>query len=164
MPRTVNMHLSKKQFTTKNFMKIIRIKILLFALLFIGCGEKLTEVPIDKLVGVWEVKGRQMFEGIQIRIEKIDNKLVGKITKLNDNKIVQMFVATGDIWVSEIERSSNFEFRLTEKKIAKDLFSLYGLSTSQEFRTQFIDSNTIGLVTDNNSDPKLSTIKYRRIE
>jgi hypothetical protein len=144
-------------------MKIVRIKILLMAFLVMGCADKLTEVSLDKFVGVWEVKGRGTFEGIQIRIEKADDKLVGKIAKLNDHKIVQMFAQTGDTWVSEIKRLSNFEFQLTEKKIARDLFSLYGLPTSQEFKVQFIDDNTIGLATDS-SDPQLSTVQYKRVE
>jgi hypothetical protein len=144
-------------------MKIIQIKVFLIAFLAMGCADKLAEVSSDKFVGLWEVKGRGTFEGMQIRIEKTDDKLVGTIARLNDNKIVQMFAQTGDTWVSEIKRLSNFEFRLTEKKIARDLFSLYGLPTSQEFKVQFIDDNTIGLAADN-SDPELSTIQYKRVE
>jgi hypothetical protein len=128
-----------------------------------SCNEKFKEVSMDKFVGVWELKGRSIFDGIQIKIEKKDNKLNGRIVKLNDNKLVKMFSEVGDVWVSEIARSSNYQFKLTEKKIAKDLFSLYGMSTSQDFKIEFIDDNTIGLGTDS-SDPQHATIIYTRVE
>lgn len=135
---------------------------LMIGLLVFGCTDKMTEVPLDKFVGLWELKGRNMFDGIQIRIDSHNEKLTGKIVKLNDNKLVKMFADTGEVWVSDISRSSNFQFRVTERKIARDLFSVYGLSTSQEFRTEFIDDNTIGLGTDS-SDPQRATIIYKRI-
>lgn len=142
---------------------IERVKIVIVGLLLLSCENRLQEVSFDKFVGLWEVKGRGMFEGIQIRIEKSDDKLVGKIEKLNDNRMVNMFAKAGDTWISDIKRSSNFEFRLTEKKIASELFSVYGLSTSQEYRVQFIDDQTIGLGTES-SDPQQSPVRYLRIE
>ena len=144
-------------------MKIKVLIVFAIGLLVIGCGDKLKEVPMDKFVGVWEIKGREMFEGIQIKIENHDGKFTGKIFKLNDNRLVKMFAENGNTWVSEITRSSNYQFRLTEKKLAKDLFSMYGLPTSQEFKIEFIDDNTIGLGTDN-SDPQNATIIYKRVE
>lgn len=134
----------------------------MIGLLVSGCNDKMTEVPLDKFVGLWELKGRSMFDGIQIRIESQNEKLTGKIVRLNDNKLVKMFADTSDVWVSDISRSSNFQFRVTERKIARDLFSVYGLSTSQEYRTEFIDDNTIGLGTDS-SDPQKATIIYKRV-
>jgi hypothetical protein len=144
-------------------MKIKRLTILVLVVLIVSCGKKVDEVPMDKFLGLWELKGRAMFEGIQIRIDKQGQKLTGKIVKLNDNKLVKLFADNGDTWVSEITRSSNYQFRLTEKKLAKDLFSLYGVSTSQEFKIELIDDNTIGLGTDS-SDPQHATIIYKRVE
>ena len=144
-------------------MKIKGLIVFGLGLLMMSCGDKLKEVPMDKFVGVWELKGREMFDGIQIKIENQGGKLTGKIYKLNENKLVKMFAENGQTWVSEITRSSNYQFRLTEKKLAKDLFSIYGLSTSQEFKIEFIDDNTIGLGTDN-SDPQSATIIYKRVE
>ena len=144
-------------------MKIEALKFLAFSLLVMGCSEKMKEVPSARFIGLWELKGRNMFDGMQIRIENKNDKLTGRIVKLNKNKLVKMFADTSDIWVSDITRSSNFQFRLTERKIAKDLFSVYGLSTSQEFRAEFIDDNTVGLGTDN-SDPQKATIMYKRVE
>lgn len=137
---------------------------LLFSLvLFNACSDKYSKVPDEKFVGIWQVQGRSMFDGIEIKIEKADNNLTGRIYKLNDNKFIKMFADSNDVWVSEITRKSNFEFKLTEKKIARDLFSLYGLSTSQEFKAQFIDDNTIGLATES-SDPRVSKILYKRVK
>jgi hypothetical protein len=138
------------------------IIILVFVFVF-GCGDSTKEIPEDKFIGVWELKGRSMFEGIQIRIEKENNKLTGRIVKLNDHELIKLFADSSDVWVSDVSRSSNFQFRLTERKIARDLFSMYGLSTSQEFRTEFIDDNTIGLGADN-ADPLQSSIVYKRVE
>ena len=138
------------------------ITILIFLFVF-GCGDSMKEIPEDKFIGVWELKGRSMFEGIQIRIDKENNKLTGRIVKLNDHELIKLFADSSDVWVSDVSRSSNFQFRLTERKIARDLFSLYGLSTSQEFRTEFIDDNTIGLGADN-ADPQQSSIVYKRVE
>lgn len=133
---------------------------LAIAFLFFSCSSQL--VPDDKFIGTWELKGRGIFEGMQIKIAKEDNKLVGKLVKRNNNKFIQLFSDSNDVWVSEIKRTSDYEFKLTEKKIAKDLFSLYGLSTSQDYRAQFIDDNTIGLAMDN-SDPLQSTLVYKRV-
>jgi hypothetical protein len=119
-------------------------------------------VQDDKFVGLWEIQGRAIFDGIQIKIEKENNNLTGRIYKLNNNKFIKMFADSNDIWVSEITRTSNFEFKLTEKKIAKDLFALYGQSTSQEFKVQFLDDNSFGLAKDN-SDPIVSKVIYKRI-
>ena len=139
------------------------LHILLPAIFLIGCSNEMKQVPEDRFIGLWELKGRNMFEGIQIRIERENKKLTGKIVRLNDNKLVNMFANTNDIWVASISRSSNFQFKLTERKIGRDLFSLYGLSTSQEFRTEFINDNTIGLAPEN-TDPQHATILYKRVE
>jgi hypothetical protein len=144
-------------------MKIKSLIGITLAFFLAACGDKMNEVPMDKFIGLWELKGRGVFEGIQIRIDKQGEKLNGKIVKLNDNKLVKIFADNGDTWVSEIARSSNYQFKLTEKKLAKDLFSLYGLSTSQEFKVEFIDDNTIGLAADG-SDPQHATIIYKRAE
>lgn len=128
-----------------------------------GCSEKYDRVPEDQFIGTWELKGRKMFDGIQVVITKENNKLTGKISKLNDNKYVQLFAEVDDTWVSDISRSSNYQFRLTEKKIGRELFSLYGLSSSSEYKVEFIDKNTIGL-SSGSSDPTESTVVYKRVE
>lgn len=142
----------------------MKIKFLFIAILSLcfSCQNN-TYVPDDKFVGVWELKGRSMFEGIQIKIERKEDKFTGRIIKLNDNKFIKMLADSNDVWVSEIKRASSYQFRLTEKKIARDLFALYGLSTSQEFKVEFIDDNTIGLGSDS-ADPLKSQITYTRIQ
>ncbi|UII34346.1 hypothetical protein LVD17_11055 [Fulvivirga ulvae] len=143
-------------------MKYIALAFCLLIFSF-SCSEKYDHVPEDQFVGVWELKGRKMFDGIRITIIKDNNRLKGKISKLNENKYVKLFSELDDVWVSEITRSSKYQFRLTEKKIGRELFSLYGLSSSVEFRVQFIDKNTIGL-SSGSVDPTESTVIYKRIE
>ena len=128
-----------------------------------GCEGNFDKVPKEQLVGQWELNGRSMFDGIRINIELQENKLTGKINQLNENKFVKMFCEVDDIWISDISRNSNYQFLMTEKKIAGQLFSIYGLSTSTEYKVEFIDENTIGLGS-NNQDPQKSKITYKRIE
>jgi hypothetical protein len=131
---------------------------------FSGCDtSKLAKTPIENFEGNWQLHGRNMFNGIKISIQKTDNEYTGKVIAVNDNNYVQMFVQVGDKWITEIKRTSNFEFRLKEKKIGSELFSLYGLDTTKKFEVQFIDENTIGLGV-GKSDPILSSIIYKRIE
>lgn len=142
-------------------MKLL-FKFLIITLFIAGCSNKFNKTPEENFIGIWKIEGRSMFNGIQIKIEKEENEIIGRIYKLNDNKFVKLFADSNDIWVSGIERRSNFEFNLTEKKIAKDLFSLYGLSTSQEFKVEFFNKNAFGLAIEN-SKPLNSKIIYRRI-
>ena len=141
------------------------VLIFTLGLLVTSCDtSKLQETPIENFKGIWKLEGRAMFDGIKIQIEKNQNgDWVGKVVALNDDKYVKMFTEPNDTWVSGISRSSNYEFKLTEKKIGSALFSLYGLGTTNEYKVQFIDANTIGLAT-GNSAPSEASIKYVRVE
>lgn len=139
------------------------IQIFVIAILLIGCTKHTTEVPFDKFIGVWELKGTPMIEGMQINIQKEETRLIGKIFKLNQNKYVKLFADSNDVWISNISRASNYEFKLTENKIGKELFAVYGIKSTQDFKVQFIDENTFGLATES-SDPKKSGRIYRRIK
>lgn len=145
-------------------MRIQYLLLILLTTLFLGCdSNKLKEIPIEKFMGTWELQGRTMFDGIVVEIKKSDNgEFVGKVNKLNDNKYVEIFAENGDIWVTNISRSSNYEFKITEKKIASPLFALYGQGTTAQYEAQFIDDNTIGLAI-SNSDPTKSSVVYKRI-
>ena len=138
--------------------------ILFFSLIITSCNtSKLHQTPIENFEGTWELSGRSIFDGIKVEISKDDSgKLIGKVVTLNDNKYVKMFVEINDTWITEITRTSNFEFKLKEEKIGSVLFSIYGLGTTQEYKVQFIDKNTIGLGSDN-SNPSNSSIKYIRV-
>jgi len=136
--------------------------ILLLGLLITSC-DKLNETPIENFKGTWKLEGRSMFNGIEIKIDENSNgKLIGKVISLNDNKYVRMFVELNNTWVTGIRRTSNYEFRLTEKKIGSDLFSIYGLETAKEYKVEFIDEDTIGLGS-GDSKPTDSSMKYIRI-
>lgn len=131
--------------------------------LFSSCSQKFEKISENEFIGIWELSGRDMFDGIQISIQKENGKLKGRIIKLNENKYVQFFTDTNDIWNSDFTRSSNYQFKLREIKIGKELFALYDLDSTEEFNAEFIDKNTIGLAK-SNSDPISSKIKYIRIE
>lgn len=142
---------------------LLLIHILLF-FMFSCDTTKYSEVPLSKFEGTWELYGRNMFNGIQINIVTDDKgSMTGHIVKLNEHKLIKMFVDSNDVWISSISRKSNYQFKLTEKKIARELFSLYGLSSSQEFSVEFIDDNTFGL-SKGGADPKVSEVLYKRID
>jgi hypothetical protein len=151
-----------------NSIKIFKIPSIIFLVtftfIFSSCdGDKFQKENIDGFEGTWELQGRTMFDGVIIKIDR--NKsgdFKGKILSLNENKFVKIFAKTNDIWVYGISRNSNYEFKLTEKKIGGALFSLYGLDTSKDFKVQFINKNTIGLSA-GGSNPKTSTVRYVRV-
>lgn len=114
-----------------------------FALL--SCdSSKLKETPSSQFIGTWKLVDRGILENIEVEIS-MDKKgnLVGLISKLNEDKYVQLFMAEGDKFVAGIKRNSNFEFVLSEKRIAAPLFSAYGQSTTDEFNVQFEGKNKI---------------------
>ena len=112
---------------------------------FVSCdSSKLSETPEKDFVGVWKLTDRGMFEGIEIEIAKDERgNLVGTIAKLNEDKYVNMFMEEGDKFVTGISRNSNFEFTISEKKIAAPLFSAYGQSTTSQFTASFKGKNKI---------------------
>lgn len=141
-----------------------KITILFLITLLTGsCNGKFNKISEDKFVGIWEIKGADVIEGIQIKIQRENNKLIGRVYKLNDNKYVKLFEDSNEVFVSGIERYSNYQFKLTENKVGKTLFSLYGQKTSQEFVVQFIDDNTIGLALES-SNPFQSTRIYKKVK
>lgn len=144
---------------------IIRIIYFLMIVSLLACNtSKLKETSMDKFIGEWKIEGRSMFEGMTISINKNkEGKLKGVISKLNDNKYINMFAEINDTWVSSINRNSNYSFSITEKKIGAQLFSLYGQSTSTKFNTQFIDDNTFAIAK-GNANPTKSSILYKRIK
>ncbi|MFW5804598.1 MAG: hypothetical protein ACOCWG_05155 [bacterium] len=139
--------------------------LLLAGLLMTSCDKsKLSKTSIDNFLGTWELKGRPMFDGIQIEIkEESDGNLTARVITLNDNKYVRMFVEPNNVWVTEISRISNYEFMLIEKRLGSELFSIYDLPTTSEYKVVFIDKNTIALGV-NGTDPYDSKLKYIRIE
>ncbi len=158
------MELSQRFLIVQELRKSIYLLFLFTMVVLTGCSDKYEHVADENFIGEWQLQGRSMFEGMIIEIARNeDGKLQGKIKKLNDNKYVQFFAEAGDIWISKIDRNSNYQFNITEKKIGRELFSLYGLGSSSGFRAQFIDDNTIG-ISSGRADPLLSNIRYVRVK
>lgn len=124
-------------------LKYFTLIILLFAL--VGCdSSKLSKTSDEKFIGTWQLEDRGILSGLHVEIIKNDKgALKGSLKKLNDNKYVQMFMEVGDPFVTEIKRTSNYEFIISEKKIAAPLFSAYGQSTTSEFEAEFNDKNEL---------------------
>ena len=137
--------------------------LVLFILIIAVSCEYSKEIPIDQFIGKWEIQGRSMFDGIEIEISNVDGKLTGKVTKLNNNKYVLEFLELDNTWITSIVRISNYEFSITEKKLAHELFSLYGLDTSAEYNAHFLDKDTI-ILTNSGSHSNRNQIQYKRIQ
>ena len=135
---------------------------ILIILSSISCKSNYKYVDEQSFIGEWELKGRNSFSGMQIKIFKDDGRLKGTIIKVSGSKYVKIFAEQGDVWVKKIKRNSNFSFTVIESKIAAGLFAMYGIDTSNEFHAEFINDNKIGLAK-GNSDPLKSTIFYERI-
>jgi len=144
-------------------MKTKAIILLLITVLTLSCNSKSGKISDNKFIGLWEIKGADVTEGIQVKIQKENGKLIGRIYKLNDNKYVKLFLDSNEVFVAGIERKSNYQFKLIENKVGNALFSLYGQKTSQEFEVQFIDDDTFGLALEN-SDPVKSTRIYKKVK
>ena len=132
----------------------MRLTVIFFGvLLLMGCdASKLKEKPDDLFIGSWILQGHGMLDDLRISINKDkEGKLEGRITKLNDNKYVKLFLDSNFVIIPAIERRSNFQFVVTEKKIGSDLFSLYGMDTDVKLQAQFINNNTIVLSSDPSS-------------
>ena len=142
----------------------IKFSALLVILTFVSCdSNQFSKTPLNQFEGVWELKGREIFKDIQIEIElDKDGKIQSKIVKLNDNKFVRLFLSEGDQWVKSIRRNSNYEFVITEKKIAAQLFSQYGNSTSKDWNAVFKNENCIGISESKNAGS--SKMEYCRVK
>lgn len=144
--------------------KLFNFVLLIIATTFMSCdSNQFSKIPIHQFEGIWELKGRDMFNDMQIEIKFNEaGKIDSKIIKLNQNKFVQLFLAEGDEWVEAIRRNSNAEFVLTEKKIAAPLFSQYGNPTSKEWNAVFKNENCIGISESKNAE--MSSVKYCRVK
>ena len=133
-------------------MKYLLITLCLTSILFSCDTSKMSKTPDDQFIGDWVLRDRGRLDGIEIEISKDEKgNFSGLITKLNDDKYVTLFMEEGDKIVSEIKRNSNFEFVLSEKKIAAPLFSAYGQGTTAEFSAKFQGKDTI-LLGNNGAD------------
>ncbi|HZH86498.1 MAG TPA: hypothetical protein VFD77_04210 [Brumimicrobium sp.] len=65
------------------------------------------------------------------------------VIRNKSNKYVSLFMEEGNVLMTGIARSSNYEFVITERKIAAPLFSAYGQSTLTNFKATFDGDNKI---------------------
>lgn len=146
-----------------NSFKILNIFLILIALSFLSCDSNhLSKISINQFNGVWELKGRNLFNEMQVEIRVDESgKVSSKVIKINDNKYVQIFLSEGDEWIRDIKRNSNFEFVVTELKLAAPLFSLYGNSKTKKWNAVFKNKDCFGI--SENKNPEKSSIEYCRI-
>ena len=148
----------------KNKILLILIVSALYSI-SVSCSDS-KYVEENKFIGEWELNGRDIYSGMRINIKHENNVLIGRIVKKPDNDYGNLFLNEGDIWVSQIKRSANYYFKITESKIAGKLFALYDLPTSTEYYAIFSeDFSVIFLSTKSPSlIPKSTKVFFKRIE
>ena len=113
--------------------------ILAALVILISCeGTKYTKISESNFAGTWLLHSDNIFDSLEIELKEDPKKgFIGEVVRLNTNKYVQLFMESGDIFISNIERKSNFEFIFKIKKIAAPLFSSYGEKTTIEHTVTF---------------------------
>lgn len=110
-------------------------------------GNKLQTIPIDQFIGKWKISQRGMLDDIHIEIRANEQgELSGKIISLNTNKYINLFMEENDELIVKVKRKSNYEFLITERRIAAPLFALYKQSTTEEYTVSFEDTNKFVIV------------------
>ena len=136
--------------------------LVLCIMVFYGCSSgAFQKVSEDKFIGIWEIIGRKNLEGIQIEIQKNNKKeLEGRVIKRNNNKLVNMFIDSNEVFIKRIERASNYQFVLVEKKLGHTLFSIYGIDTEAKYEVEFNGEAFINF--SKNSDNK--KVGYKKVK
>jgi hypothetical protein len=139
--------------------------VVLFSIAIFQSCFNLGYVDDDSFLGTWELKGREMYSQMTIRIVKENKKLKGYVVSLPNNGYGQTFIRTDEVWITEIDRGANYYFRLTEKKIASELFAAYDMGTDMKFYATFSETkDTIYLSTKSpNRFIEKTNIFYTRI-
>lgn len=142
---------------------LTKAAIFFFAISFAFSCSDYMYVDEVAFLGTWQLKGRKMYEGMQLQIVKENQQLKGYITSIPSNKYAPLFLDSGNVWVLNIERTSNFAFKIKEQKIASELFSIYGLETTSSFyATLSEDKNRINLFPNSQDRIRDSDIYYER--
>jgi hypothetical protein len=143
---------------------VTTILITVICILFLFSCTDYRRVEEDEFLGTWQLKGRKMFEGLQVRIIKDNEDLKGYITAVPANKYARLFLDSGSVWVVDIERTSNFVFKIKEQKIANELFAIYGLETTSPFYATFSEEkDRINLFRDTQGSVQNSDVYYERL-
>ncbi len=145
------------------------MKIILFVyiclFMFFSC-TKMNYVDEDAFIGTWELKGRNIYNQMTVSIVKEDGKLKGYIVSLPNNKYGEFFLEEKSPWILSVSRSANHYFKITEEKIASDLFVIYNLEETSTFYVTFSKDHSKFYLSENTPHGivKESSIYYKRIE
>ncbi len=132
------------------------------AIIIASCDiSKLSQTPMSKFIGVWRVEDHSILNNCELIISYKSKSLKGRLIKLNQNKLVNLFCDTNTIIISSIARKSNFQFIVKEKLIASELFSSYNISSEKNIEAEFKSENTIIL---KKSESKIPLFKLIRIK
>jgi len=143
--------------------KQYKILICCISLFFFTSCFKFKYVDENRFIGTWEVKGKSIYEGMKFKITKDDSSLKGYIITPPKNKYAY-FIDSGDNWITSITRVSNYSFKITEKKIAQQLFSEYKLDSNSTFYAYFFGNDTISLSPKKLYAPKKTQTYYLRVK
>lgn len=144
-------------------MKILFIIIVLT--LTCSCDtSKFKETPESKFFGLWKINDGTLYNGSIIKFSKDDNgEMFGRIVRLNNNKLLNLFVDSSNVIFFSFSRTSNFQFKISKMRVGSDLMKMYDVPTSDVLTVQFINDSTIGLA-NNDKDPLKSKQTLTRLD
>jgi hypothetical protein len=146
--------------------KSINIILILLGSIILNSCVDYKHVDEKHFLGTWELCGRDMYSDMTIKITEENNLMTGHVVSPPTSNEGQLFIKKNDIWITSINRSTDYYFELSEKKIANKLFSMYELDTSSIFYATFSEDNDrifLHKKTPNTSNQK-SDIYYKRVE
>ncbi len=133
------------------------------AIIITSCDiSKLSQTPMSKFIGVWRVEDHSILNNCELIISYKSKSLKGRLIKLNQNKLVNLFCDTNTIIISSIARKSNFQFIVKEKLIASELFSSYNISSEKNIEAEFKSENTIILKKPESKIPLFKLIRIKK--
>ncbi len=133
--------------------------------MFFSCANY-KYVDENKFIGIWELKGRDIYQGMVIKIERKKDKLIGVVVSIPQNKYGTLLMKKGDVWIPNINRVANYYFKITENKIAGKIFPVYNLPASTEYFAYFSEDNNIIYLAQKppNIPVKATSIFYKKIK
>ncbi|WP_372933398.1 hypothetical protein [Mariniphaga sediminis] len=146
--------------------RLFKILLILLGLITFQSCTDYGYVEDTAFIGTWELKGRKIYTGMKVRIEKENGKLKGYIISPPDSNYGEIFIENGKTWITKIDRGANYYFKITENKIAGELFSQYDIKANSSFYATFSEEkDKIYLVEKRpNKLIDVSDIYYERIK
>jgi hypothetical protein len=117
--------------------KLFNIFSIIIVYSFVTSCSNYNYVDDSKFIGKWELKGREIYSGMEI--ERNNNSLTGKIIKIPTNRYGKLFLKKMICGFLKLNAPLIIILKITEFKIAHEIFSIYDLPSSNNYYAFFSD-------------------------